>query len=902
MKLTHMPYGITPFADFGYERYPVNPLLGDEVSVGLMIEGAKGEVIAQLSCELDGVSMPSQVGRRVSSPDDGRLLYVFSLGKMEGLHDVTYRFTATDEEGSVTTKSFGFRVLSEDVLSEPICLLREEYAAYAVFRQLITCLDWSDGLHVRTLSALPDSSRGEGTEVDAIHEQLDGGLVLHVQKNPFVWELKRYTNSLVRCDGLSYKLLVDRQGLIHRVTYSPSVAGKHVVGLGERFDSVDQKGNQLLCRVVEKFCHQGQNSYIPIPFFFTDQSIGWHSSTRRRLWFDAGECPHPSPHLSSHQSPHSSSHPSPNLPWHLPLRLSFETPHEGVLTEEWWLVGDPKAQLAQLHELTGNAVLPPKWAFGVWISSNGWNTQKEAMEQLEALARESLPATAMVLEAWSDERTFYIFNGAQHRLLDQEKPCTYEDFVFPEDGQWPDPKAMMDRIRAAGLNLILWQIPVIKHTDDPGQQLLSDEAYAIQHKYCVMNDDGTPYRITDCWFGGSLLLDFSNPEAVKWWFSKRRYLLDTLGVKGFKTDGGEFLFDDTARLHDGQTGATAHNSYPGQYIAAYNRFLAEHGVQGITYSRAGYTGAQTQSVHWSGDQLSEWSEVRAQLTAVLSAGLSGIPFMTFDLAGFAGPLPSPELYLRSVAMAAFTPIMQWHSEPRSGQFFATEREWWNNDRSPWNLASLYQDERIIPVYRMFANFHMNLLPYIYQEAMHCVRTARPMMAHLLVDYPDDPESWNTHDQYMLGRDLLVAPVLEERASERKVYLPQGVWHDLFRGGTLAGGQVIDYQCPLNQLPVFVRDGAAIAVNLNKNGIMGTEEVSGSIGNDLANYTQLAFLCFGDAKCEFEDDLGNRLSVRNGRVTGTGVSQVGLIDANKAGHSCKVFGRGLEIVMVTVERS
>jgi len=874
MQLTHMPCGVAPFADFGYHRYPANPVLGDKVSLGLMVERAEGELTAQLTWEKDGVSMPALVGQRTSSSNDGRLLYVFELGRMDGLHTVNYRFTASDETGSVTTKPFGFKVLKQDVLCGPVRLLRGDSCAYACFGQLLLCLDWSSGLHITTLSI---EAEVEGTEVDSIHEHLGDGLVLNIQKEPFSWELKRYTNSLVLVEGSSYRLFVDGEGSVHRITYRPVVAGTHIVGMGERFDNIDQRGNQLLCRVVEKFTRQGSNSYMPIPFFFTDQGIGWHSSTRRRLWFDASDG----------------------------LCLSFETPLTGVLTEEWWMTGDPETQLAQLHKLTGRAVLPPKWAFGVWISSNGWNTQAEAIEQLEALAREGLPATAMVLEAWSDERTFYIFNGAQHPPLDQEKPCTYDDFVFPEGCQWPDPKGMAERLRAAGINLILWQIPVIKYVDpaveDPGSQLLRDEAYAIEKGYCVTNDDGTPYRITDGWFRGSLLLDFSNPEAVSWWFRKRRYLLDTLGVRGFKTDGGEFLFDDGARLHDGQTGETAHNTYPGQYIAAYNDFLREHGTQGITYSRAGHTGAQTQPIHWTGDQLSEPSEVRAQLTAVLSAGLSGIPFMTFDLAGFAGPLPSSELYLRSVAMAAFSPIMQWHSEPRGGQFFPTKRDWWNNDRSPWNLASFYGDERIISIYRLFANLHMNLLPYIYQEAVHCTRAARPMMAHLLIDYHHDRNAWKVHDQYMLGRDLLVAPILEEKAGGRLIYLPEGIWHDLFLGGILTGGRFIDYPCPLDRLPVFVRDGAAIAINLNEAGIMGAQDVSGGVGNDVSDYTRLAFLCFGNASCEFEDDLGNRLSVRGRRVVGTGLTQVDLIDANKAGNDCLVFGRGMELVSVTVEK-
>ena len=286
MQLTHMPCGVTPFADFGYQRYPVNPVLGDEVSLGLMIERAEGEVTAKLTWEKHGVNMPALFGKRASCSDDGRLLYVFDLGRMEGLHTVSYRFTATDDTGSVTTKPFGFKVLKQDVLCGPTRLLRGDSWAYALFEQLLLCLDWSSGLRITTLST---EAEVEGTEVDAVHEHLGDGLVLNIQKEPFSWELKRYTNSLVLVEGSSYRLFVDGQGSVHRITYCPVVAGAYIVGMGERFDSIDQRGNQLLCRVVEKYTRQGRNSYMPIPFFFTDQGIGWHSSTRRRLWFDASD-------------------------------------------------------------------------------------------------------------------------------------------------------------------------------------------------------------------------------------------------------------------------------------------------------------------------------------------------------------------------------------------------------------------------------------------------------------------------------------------------------------------------------------------------------------------------------------------------------------------------------------
>ena len=123
--------------------------------------------------------------------------------------------------------------------------------------------------------------------------------------------------------------------------------------------------------------------------------------------------------------------------------------------------------------------------------------------------------------------------------------------------------------------MMLWQIPVVKHERDgePGEALTRDTREAIENGYVVKSADGTPYRITERWFHHSMLPDFTNPEAVKWWFGKHKPLLD-MGVEGFKTDGGEFLFEKTARLHNGMSGLHAHNLYSAQYIGRISRFYA----------------------------------------------------------------------------------------------------------------------------------------------------------------------------------------------------------------------------------------------------------------------------------------------------------------------------------------
>lgn len=865
MKLMHMPEGTHDFADFGYARYPHRPLLGDAVVVHLAVENPEPDLIAKLNWQIDGETMPELIGEEITGMDPTNRYFRFSLGSFDQLSQIQYEFIVNSHDNTIISKGYSFETLQATTLSDPLHMIKSQDSAYVIFPEITIGFDWAKELRVFTLDA---THKIAGDEVSSLEVEITEDVSLTIKLAPFSWLVKRYTKTLTGAEHSSYRLYLNKSGQVRHLSYNPKVTARHIVGLGERFDKVDQQGNKLSLRVVEKFTQQGTHTYLPIPFFLTEEDFGWFSSTERRLWLNAEK----------------------------DLTLSFVTPESGTLTDEWWLIGQPQEVISQLHKLTGTAVLPPKWAFGLWISGNGWNTQKETLEQLVALKEHELPATAIVIEAWSDEQTFCIFNDAKYEPLPQEHPYSYRDFTFPANGKWPNPKKFAEEIQKAGLNLVLWQIPVIKYEEEePGEQLLSDEAYAIKNGYCVLNEDGTPYRIIDHWFKNSLLLDFTNPEAVKWWFCKRKYLLTELGVKGFKTDGGEFLFDETAILHDGQKGETAHNLYPMQYAEAYQNFLKEHEVDGATFTRAGYTGAQRFPVHWAGDQLSTWGEFQAQLTAGLSAGLSGIPFWSFDIGGFAGGFPSSELYLRSVAMGAFSPVMQWHSEPRSGQFYHTERKRWNNDRSPWNLASLYNDAEIIRVYRLFANLRMNLLPYIYQEAIYSAKSARPLMAHLIVDYPEDAVVWSIHDQYMFGRDLLVAPVIWEGAVSRKIYLPQGTWHDLSSGDLYQGGQLIDYPCLLETLPVFVRDGAVIPVNLGKSKVMGSKETIGGVGNDLASYQNLGFISFGGSQLQFQDDLGTEVFLQEGRIHGKGISEVFLIDATasaKEDDCVMLFGRSL----------
>ena len=318
----------------------------------------------------------------------------------------------------------------------------------------------------------------------------------------------------------------------------------------------------------------------------------------------------------------------------------------------------------------------------------------------------------------------------------------------------------------------------------------------VARRYCVRRADGKPYRNRGWWFPGALLPDFTNADARRWWTEKRRYLLEELGVDGFKTDGGEHAWGTDLRYADGTHGGETNNRYPVLYGDAYHVLMRSTGRDAVTFSRAGFTGSAAVPCHWAGDEDSTWEAFRASISAGLSAGASGIFFWSWDLAGFSGPVPDAELYLRSAAMAALCPIMQYHSE-----YNHHRRP--SRDRTPWNVAEQLGDAKVIPVFRRFVRLRERLVPYLAEQGERSLVSGKPLMRALFFEVEGDPRIWDFPREYFLGDDLLVAPVTEPGARTVRVFVPPGDWIDVWTGETLTGTDVLVRDAPLDRIPVFV---------------------------------------------------------------------------------------------------
>jgi 1,3-alpha-isomaltosidase len=561
-----------------------------------------------------------------------------------------------------------------------------------------------------------------------------------------------------------------------RVRFALQLApGEHLAGFGERFDALDHRGTELDSVVFEQYKSQGaeRKTYLPMPFAHVVGGRGWgfHVRTSRRVWFDSTQG---------------------DLLW-----IELEGDSADLAIYE----GTPPQVLDQFLAEVGRPEQLPDWVFRLWASGNEWNTQAEVMRQMDLHRQHRIPVGNLVIEAWSDESTFTAWRGAEYEVAD--RPHVLGDFRFAADGPWPDPKAMVDELHDRDIKLHLWQIPLLKLRPHPTGQLAVDAAAAVRENVLVreLAPDGSlrPYRNRGWWFPLGLMPDLTDERAAHWWTERRRYLVDELGVDGFKTDGGEHAWGRDLRYLNGRHGDEMNGLFPVHYAKAYGDLLRSAGKAPVTFSRAGFTGSQAHGAFWAGDENSTWEAFRWSMFAGLSAASSGILYWGWDLAGFSGDVPDAELYLRSIAAATFVPIMQYHSE------FNHHRSP-SRDRTPWNIAERSGEERVIDVTRRFVELRERLVPYLAAEAEKAIAAGTSLMRPLFFDYPDDEQVWQHPLQWMLGDDLLVVPVLEPGVHEWQLYLPAGEWVDAFTGRAVEPG-VQTRVVPIDELPVYVRASA-----------------------------------------------------------------------------------------------
>lgn len=337
-----------------------------------------------------------------------------------------------------------------------------------------------------------------------------------------------------------------------------------------------------------------------------------------------------------------------------------------------------------------------------------------------------------------------------------------QDFQW-ETNRYPHPAGWVSSLRARGVEVVLWETPSI-WTSAPTYEVARSNGWLVLHA------DGSEY-ITD-WLENGRKVDFRQPAARAWWTELHRPLV-AMGVAGFKTDGGERHPDPAF-----------HNQMPFYYQQAV---LAAFPSNGVTFARSANAACAAHPLFWAGDQHAEWRSLRRVVRAGLHAAVSGFPFWGHDIGGYTGT-PTPELYIRWMQLGTFSPIMQFHG--------ITPRE-------PW-----YFGERALNVARWCFAVRERLQPYLQRAARQASEEGTPVWRPLIWDWPDELAARWCEDQFMLGEDLLVAPVLDP-FPDREVYLPRGHWQDAWAGTEWTGPTNLWVTVPLEQIPVFVRAGSPL---------------------------------------------------------------------------------------------
>ncbi|MEU4232655.1 alpha-xylosidase [Nonomuraea sp. NPDC026600] len=458
-----------------------------------------------------------------------------------------------------------------------------------------------------------------------------------------------------------------------------------------------------------------------------------------------------------------------------PGRVSFEVGSETVSrvqfsTEshdlEYLIIHGPTPAeiLRRYTALTGRPALPPAWSFGLWLSTSFTTDYDEATVAsfVDGMAERGLPLSVF---------HFDCFWMRQFRWCDFE----WDPEVFP------DPAGMIARLKERGLRVCLWLNPYVGQAS-----ALFDEGAAAGH--LLRRPDGRVWQ-DDHWQAGRAVVDFTSPAAREWYADKLRGLLD-MGVDAFKTDFGERVPTDVVYA-DGSDPERMHNYYSLLYNQTVHDVLAERRGAGeaVLFARAATVGGQRLPVHWGGDCESTFEAMAESLRGGLSLGLAGFGFWSHDIGGFEGR-PDPAVFKRWVAFGLLSSHSRLHG---SGSY-----------RVPWLF-----DEESVDVLRSFTELKLRLMPYLYGVAVQAVHEGLPMMRAMHLEFPGDRACDHLDAQYMLGPDLLVAPVLSADG-DISYYVPEGVWTRLLDGATVIGPGWRTERHGFDSLPLLVRPGAVLA--------------------------------------------------------------------------------------------
>ncbi len=435
---------------------------------------------------------------------------------------------------------------------------------------------------------------------------------------------------------------------------------------------------------------------------------------------------------------------------------------------DYFLIGGEsmKDVLSKYTDLTGKPGLPPRWSFGLWLSTSFTTDYDEqtVMHFIDGMRERGIPLSVFHFDCcWMREFHWTDF--------------TWDSRVFP------DPEGMLRRIHERGIRVCVWINPYIGQASKLFRE-------GMDKGYFIKRTDGSIWQ-WDMWQPGMAIVDFTNPEAKKWYQDGLRSLL-SMGVDCFKTDFGERIPAKDVIYFDGSDPEKMHNFYTYLYNEAVYEVLRE--VRGeneaCLFARSATAGCQKFPVHWGGDCFSDYVSMEQSLRGGLSLTSSGFGFWSHDIGGFEST-STPDVYKRWAAFG----LLSTHSRLHGSSSY----------RVPWNY-----DAEAVDVVRFFTKLKLSLIPYLYSGAVLSSMTGIPLMRSMVLEFPEDPGCRYLDKQYVLGDSLLAAPVFNEEGTAH-YYLPAGTWTNGLTGEVreLADGKWFTEHCDYLSIPLWVRENSLI---------------------------------------------------------------------------------------------
>lgn len=630
-------------------------------------------------------------------------------------------------------------------------------------------------------------------------------LRIELQKQPFAINIFNNEGELLSSEGEN-----NQSGSYNREEEVGSkklmAINEHFFGFGERMDFLDRRGKKVRLDVGRGLGRPHiigaynvlEANYAPVPFFMSTRGYGIFFHTAYPTTWDMG--------MTN------------------PGSFSFEA--EGGELDYYFILGPKFPQILDGYtSITGKSPLLPKFALGLHLgtySGGTWGHEEETSAYYPVALVQKFRDLEIPIDILHLDSTWRMFgeNGGSGAT------------TFEWRETFENTESMFDSIY--DLNINMMGLHVRPRFDNGTRLRLLDEAREAGHVYQEEDNQGE-------------FVNFFDQESVDWWWENGAMRVVEEGAMFFKTDEGS-AFGRQANESDktgpqGEEIKPLHNLFPVAYAKApFEKFQDHNNMRGMNHTREGYAGIQRYPFIWAGDWPSEWQYFEPVIKAGLNIGMSGVGYWSHNMGGFEH-VADPELYIRWVQFGMLSPI---------AHLFGMEHP---NYKEPWNYGEEAQE-----IFKQYDELRYSLIPYLYSYSFEMHKTGTPLMRALVLHYQDDPNVYEITDQYLLGEDLMVCPVTTKGAKTRVVYLPEGNWTNYWTGEKHQGKQYLNVLCPIDEMPMFVKEGA----------IIPTQDVQNFIGEKDIDHLTLDVYPGGSSNFYLYEDDGRSLEYQNGNFSTTKV--------------------------------